>query len=104
VAPDTNVLVSAFVFPGGAPEAAYRLALERSVDLVTSAPLLDELWRILSDRFLWEPVYVQEALSQVARLADVVVLTETVTTITRDPDDPRVGNCSRWRRGGDRQR
>lgn len=39
---DTNVLSSAFLFPGGAPEAVYRLALEGRVELVTSRPLANE--------------------------------------------------------------
>ncbi len=51
---ETDVLISAFVFPGGAPEDVYRLAIERSVDLVTSPPLLAEFGRILSDKFGWE--------------------------------------------------
>lgn len=33
VVADTNVLVSALIFPGGAPEAVYRLALEGKIDL-----------------------------------------------------------------------
>lgn len=39
---DANVLISAFIFPGGAPEAAYRAAIERRVQLVTSPALLAE--------------------------------------------------------------
>ncbi|MGH3082249.1 MAG: putative toxin-antitoxin system toxin component, PIN family, partial [Gaiellaceae bacterium] len=45
---DTNVLVSALIFPGGPPEAVYRLVLEERLGLVTSRPLLAELGRVLT--------------------------------------------------------
>jgi predicted nucleic acid-binding protein len=36
---DTNVLVSALVFPGGVPEQVYRLVIEGGIMLVASPPL-----------------------------------------------------------------
>ena len=53
VVADTNVLVSALIFPGGSPEAVYRLVLERRIELVSSRPLLAELARVLTDKFGW---------------------------------------------------
>ena len=46
---DTNVLVSALIFPGGSPEAVYRLVLEGKIELITSRPLLAELIHERSD-------------------------------------------------------
>ena len=69
---DTNILISAFIFPGGPPEAAYRAALDGRVELVTSPPLLAELGRVLADKFGWEPPLAAEAVTQVARMATVV--------------------------------
>lgn len=40
---DTNVLVSALLFPGGVPEQVDRLVIEDGITLVTSPPLLAEL-------------------------------------------------------------
>ncbi|MBI4730442.1 MAG: putative toxin-antitoxin system toxin component, PIN family [Acidobacteria bacterium] len=87
---DTNVLVSAFLFPGGPPEAAYRLALERRIDLVTSAPLLAEFGRVLSAKFGRDLRAVSEAVAQVAAIAVVARPTEHVCEIEEDPDDDRV--------------
>jgi putative PIN family toxin of toxin-antitoxin system len=87
---DTNVLISAFNFPGGAPEDVYRLAIDQRVQLVTSPSLLAELARILSDKFGWMAQRVEEAVSQVARIAEVVEPGERVAVITADPDDDRV--------------
>ena len=87
---DTNILVSAFIFPGGPPEAAYRLALEGRVELVTSRPLLVELGRVLTEKFGWESGRADEVVTQVARLGHVVRPTETVSEISADPSDHRV--------------
>jgi len=87
---DTNVLISAFLFPGGAPEAVYRLALEGRIELVTSLPLLAELGRVLSAKFGWEDGMVEEAVAQVARIALVVEPSQPVSVVKADPADDRV--------------
>ena len=87
---DTNVLVSALIFPGGSPEAFYRLALEGRIELVTSPPLLAELGRILTQKFGWEPERAEEAVEQVIRLAEIVVPREALSEIDADPADNRV--------------
>jgi putative PIN family toxin of toxin-antitoxin system len=87
---DTNVLVSALIFPGGPPEAFYRLALERRIELVTSRPLLAELGRLLSEKFGWEPDRAEGAVGQLIRLAEIVEPGEVVSEIEADPADDRV--------------
>ncbi|MGH2657842.1 MAG: putative toxin-antitoxin system toxin component, PIN family [Actinomycetota bacterium] len=87
---DTNILISALIFPGGAPEAVYRLALEKRIDLVASRPLLAELGRILTDKFGWHPGRAEEAVAQLTRIGTVVEPTETIRVIEEDPADDRV--------------
>jgi putative PIN family toxin of toxin-antitoxin system len=87
---DTNILISAFVFPGGAPEAAYRAALEGRFELVTSPPLLAELGRVLEDKFGWEGPMAEAAVAQVARIGTVVRPRQAVSAIEQDPADDRV--------------
>jgi putative PIN family toxin of toxin-antitoxin system len=90
VVADTNVLVSALIFPGGSPEAFYRLVLEGQIELVTSRPLLVELGRVLVDKFGWEPQRAEEAVEQVIRLAEIVEPREAVSELEADPADNRV--------------
>jgi putative PIN family toxin of toxin-antitoxin system len=90
VVADTNVLVSALIFPGGAPEAIYRLALEGSIELATSRPLLAELGRVLSEKFAWEPARAEQALIQLIRVAEIIEPQEAVSEIEVDPSDNRV--------------
>lgn len=92
---DTNVLISAFVFPGGAPESAYRAALSGRITLVTSPPLLAELGRVLADKFGWEDAMVETAIGQVARIGTVVRPRATLSVIEQDPADDRVLEAAR---------
>ena len=87
---DTNVLISALVFPGGAPEQVYRLAIEGRITLVTSPPLLAELGRVLTEKFVWQDDYVRAALAQIVRICEIVEPVERVSIIADDPDDDRV--------------
>jgi len=92
---DTNVLISAFVFPGGAPESAYRAALTGKISLVTSPALLAELGRVLTDKFGWEDRMVEAAISQVSRIGTVVRPRSDLSVIDQDPDDDRVLEAAR---------
>ena len=87
---DTNILISAFVFPGGPPEDVFRAALEGRIELVTSPPLLAEFGRVLSSKFGWEPSITEQAVAQIARVGTIVRPKEKVVEIVDDPDDDRV--------------
>jgi putative PIN family toxin of toxin-antitoxin system len=87
---DTNVLISAFVFPGGPPESVVRAAIEGRLELVTSPALLAEFGRVLTERFGWEPAKVEQAVALVVRHAHVVRPRHRVTVVTDDPSDDRV--------------
>ena len=92
---DTNVLISAYVFPGGKPEAVYRLALEGHLKIGTSLTLLAEFGRVLGQKFGWVPDQVEAAVAQVARIAVVVEPDETIQVIRADPADDRVLEAAR---------
>lgn len=87
---DTNVLISAFVFPGGPPERVWRLALEGRMELCTSIPLLTEFGRILIAKFGWEPARAEDAVRLVASIGTIVEPSERISAIENDPDDNRV--------------
>jgi putative PIN family toxin of toxin-antitoxin system len=87
---DTNALVSAFVFPGGAPEHVYRRVLEGAVTLIVSRPLLNELGRVLTDTFEWTPAYAEEMIAQLVRVGELVEPQLRVDDILDDPADNRV--------------
>jgi len=92
---DTNVLISAYVFPGGKPEAVYRLALEGRLQIGTSLTLLAEFGRVLGQKFGWIPDQVEAAVAQVTRIDAVVEPSETVQVVLTDPADDRVLEAAR---------
>ena len=90
---DTNVLVSALVFPGGRGEAALQRSVEEQDRLVLSKPILDELLGILGRKFARDA----EALSHAA-----VFLTELSLSVrprqrlhvVKDEPDNRILECA----------
>jgi putative PIN family toxin of toxin-antitoxin system len=95
---DTNVLISAYVFPGGKPEAVYRLALEGRLEIGTSRTLLAEFGRVLGQKFGWIPERVEAAVAQMTRIASVVEPSEpseVVEVVSADPADDRVLEAAR---------
>jgi putative PIN family toxin of toxin-antitoxin system len=92
---DTNVLISAYIFPGGKPEAVYRLALEGRLEIGTSRTLLAEFGRVLDQKFDWDPGRVEAAAAQITRIATMVEPGESVQVVKVDPADDRVLDTAR---------
>lgn len=85
---DKNVLISAILFRG-LPRSLLDRAIRGELDLVTSPVLLDELEKILTDRFQVPSELARLARSELEILADVVV-PDDVPAVSRDPDDDQV--------------
>ena len=90
---DTNVLVSALVFPGGRGEAALQRIVDEQDLLLLSRPILDELLGVLGRKFARDA----EALSHAA-----VFLTELSLSVrprrrlhvVKDEPDNRILECA----------
>ena len=89
---DTNVFISAFEF-GGVPGTALLLAPTGLFEVCTSEPLLDELIRVLRDRFEYSSDKLKEIQFRLARMCTVVEPVEEITACP-DPDDNRVLECA----------
>ncbi len=87
---DTNVLISAILFPGGPPEQVLRLAIEGRVELVTSATLLTEYARVLTEKFAHSESQASERVRRIVSIAEIVKPQERVEEIAEDPEDDRV--------------
>ena len=89
---DTNILVSALVFPGGRGEAALLRVIDERDQLLLSKPILDELLGVLAAKF-------SRDAEELARIA--VFLSENATTVrprrklrvVKDDPDNRVLEC-----------
>ena len=90
---DTNILVSAFVLPGGRAAEALARIVEGTDRLLLSKPILDELLGVLARKFSRN----REELARVAvwleELAEWVRPTRHITSAADEPDN-RVLECA----------
>ncbi|MDP2238712.1 MAG: putative toxin-antitoxin system toxin component, PIN family [Burkholderiales bacterium] len=90
---DTNILVSALVFPGGRGEAALRRIVEEQDQLVISKPILDELLGILGRKFARDAEELAHAAVFLAELGILVKPRQRLRVVKDDPDN-RILECA----------
>ncbi len=90
---DTNVLVSALVFPGGQGEAALRRIIEHTDQLVLSRPIVDELLDVLARKFARDAEELAHVAVFVTELAVIVAPRRRLRVVKDDPDN-RILECA----------
>lgn len=90
---DTNVFVSAFVFPGGIASWAMDRIVDRRDTLVVSKPIIDETIGILGRKFGRHDEELARTALFMADLGDVVVPDLTLTVLADDRDN-RIVECA----------
>ena len=93
VTADTNIYISALNF-GGKPLEILNAARLGNIELVISQPILNEITRVLLNRFYW-PEHDMAVLNQDLGSFTIWVEPKTiVTVITDDPSDNRILECA----------
>lgn len=90
---DTNVLVSALVFPGGRGEEALQRILEERDQLLVSPAIVDELLGVLARKFARDA----EELARVAVfLGEIATLVKPArrVRVLKDAPDNRILECA----------
>ena len=90
---DTNGFVSTLVIPSSLSVEAYRRAIVREFQLVTSVEILTELAGTLRTKFAWEGEPVTRAIKSISRVAEVVK-TVAHLEVVRDQPDNRILECA----------
>lgn len=90
---DTNVLVSALVFPGGRGEEALRRVVREVDELALSAPILDELLGVLARKFARSPEELAHIAIYLSDLALNVSPRRRLKIVQDDPDN-RILECA----------
>lgn len=90
---DTNVLVSALVFPGGQADAALRRVVEGRDQLVLSRAILGELLEVLGRKFARDAEELAHVAVFVSDLATVVAPKRRLRVVKDDPDN-RILECA----------
>lgn len=91
---DTNIFVSAFVFPGSRADAAVERVLDGEDQLVVSPAIIDELLTVLARKFARDADELGRIAVFLTDLGDVVRPRRRVT-ILPDEADNRILECAR---------
>ena len=90
---DTNVLVSALVFPGGRGDAALQRIVGETDQLLLSRPILDELLEVLGRKFARDAEELAHVAVFLSELA-VVVAPKRRLRVVKDEPDNRILECA----------
>ena len=85
---DTNLIISALIF-GGKPQQVYNLVLEKQIIGITSSILLAELTEVLTKKFNFELIRVEQ-LEKIIKKHFKMVNPKQTVKILQDIDDNRV--------------
>lgn len=92
---DTNVCLSALL-RGGKPEIILRFSHNpyNLFELYTSLAILQELDRVLREKFLWSPRDAEKETRRISDWVDVVRTTKSISAIPGDESDNRILECA----------
>jgi len=91
---DTNIFVSAFLFPGSRGDAAIRRVLDGVDELVLSRPIIDELLTVLARKFARDAEEHGRIALFLNDIGDLVRPRGRITILT-DEADNRILECAR---------
>jgi putative PIN family toxin of toxin-antitoxin system len=88
---DTNIYVSAFQFGG---MRLLHMAVNGDIEIAVSQAIIDELIRVLRDKFHWDGYRLQDARRQILGFARLVEPAQTLDVIKEDEPDNRILECA----------
>lgn len=91
---DTNVLVSALVFPGGPPDEILQLARSGLLTLHLSPDIVTETKRVLMGKFQYTEEQAGHLIERFTAIGHMVYPTERVQIIQRVEADNRILECA----------
>ena len=91
---DTNIFISALIFPGGKPFRFLELAREGKMSLAVSEAILDEVGGVLARKFNWVPEDVADARKWITAMARTTKPAIQLEVIKEDPPDNRILECA----------
>jgi len=91
---DTNVFISALLFPGGAPEEIIFLVKQGTLELITSEDILAETKGVLTQKFGIRPRVSAGIIKSIREISTCVSPSKKIIVIKADPPDNRVLECA----------
>ena len=89
---DTNIVISALNF-GGNPKAVLELARRNRIRNTTSPFIINEIEKVLIQKFGWQIEMIREVLNDFRGCSHVINPPETIAVISYSPDN-RILECA----------
>jgi len=91
---DTNVLISSLISAGGSADQVMQIVRKGEAELILSPFILDELRRVLTEKFALPGNAVDKALQRFRRLATILRPTVSIDVIKEKQTDNRILECA----------
>lgn len=91
---DTNILIAAALKSGLAEDILDMAATTSLITVITSAEILEELQKKLSDKFGWSKERINFFVGEFIQIAEIVETIEKISVINRDPQDNKILECA----------
>lgn len=91
---DTNILIAAALKGELAQDILDMAATDFLITLITSKEILQELEEKLLNKFSWSKKRIKFFLKELIQIAEIVKTTNTLTVVTRDPEDNKILECA----------
>jgi putative PIN family toxin of toxin-antitoxin system len=88
---DTNVYVSAFQFGG---MRLLHMAVNGDIEIAVSPAVIEEVIRVLRDKFHWDGYRLHDARQQILGFAQLVTPAHTLDVVKEDEPDNRILECA----------
>ena len=88
---DTNVYISAFQFGG---MRLLHMAVNGDIEIAVSQAIIEEVIRVLRDKFRWDGYRLQDAKQQILTFARLVTPAQTLDVVKDDEPDNRILECA----------
>ena len=88
---DTSIYVSAFQFGG---MRLLHMAVNGDIEIAVSQAIIDELIRVLRDKFHWDGYRLHDARQRILGFARLVEPAQTLDVVKEDEPDNRILECA----------
>jgi putative PIN family toxin of toxin-antitoxin system len=99
VTPDTNVLISALLYDGN-ERGVLETAMKGRLRFVLSMEIIDELIRVLDNKFKVDPELTRDYVVRLNELSDIVTPRKLSGRLVRDREDAKIIECAHSGRSG----
>ncbi|MBI3290302.1 putative toxin-antitoxin system toxin component, PIN family [Candidatus Microgenomates bacterium] len=91
---DTNIYIAAALYSGLSKDILEFVFKTNSITLLVSEEILGELSNKLAGKFHWSEERINFYINDIKTMADLIMSTEKLAIITRDPKDNKIIECA----------